>query len=1093
MTEDTEQAKEAIRRCREFREAGKAEAVLRSEFISWLRRIFPSLQDESWINHYSEGSEAITKIADADGTYANRFIDNLVGSTTIEYESDLRVSAKRREGYGQVREHTSGLIRSGVPVSQVRGILSDTVEWHAYDIDLAPDVDPDDCTASDIRLVEIDNLELTEDGESTAARRLIAFVRKHLAREQSRPLRAEFLTIDLGLQSRSCERTAGPLHLLVQEGRQTDPSITLATDLWSHFVDYLEGDAGVFRADAYVDEVYLCILARLLSANVLAGQAITSDNAELKAILDGSYFRDRYQLANMVEQDYFGWLTRPGHLGKLVEIAAAIQHDLYAYDFSWRPEEDLFGRLMADLARRSQRRLLGQEWTPAWLARLLAERCLDNLPLGEKPRIVDMCCGSGSILAEVLKAARQRLALSDMASLHDVVTGFDIDPLAVSLSKTTWVVALADEINTASAPIVIPVYHADSLFAVTPVTSSVPFFGESDTIDLSLDGTTISVPTMLVEPDYREIFDRIVDWTYDEAIDSQAIGSITHLSKEGVGTFLAGAAAACHIAFDADTEQKLTTAVYALVCRMAELAIAGRNGIWAFILRNTYRPGLLSGQFNGLVSNPPWLAMSALADNPYKKVLTQRAMLYGVRPSAQSFLHLELGTMHLLHAVDRYLGADAAVACLIPGTIFNGHHHEPFRQRKFLTSARPVAFQIHEAWQVQPGTFKYPGAAVIGHKRTKLAGLKDNPVGGFVARETGLEAADFSIRAIGDKRTAWTLEKKGLPAAASGNAVIPQQGADLMPRTAVCIEILSNSGAELHVNTPVRGSQWGFTVKAAKELRTDRFPGHVAPAFIYRIAQSENLLPFLLGEYRAPIAIPALRDATGAWHVYDEAAIRGMGFTQTARRFRAINQRLAQVGKGNSLQQRIDERYKLSKQVLGDTGYLVVAGAGGKSTCAACIPVEMARDLVIDQTLYWQVMPGEDEARFFVAMLNSHAMTEAITPFNPKGAFGERHVHALPYRLMPPFDQANEDHARIATLARQMEESVRAIVTSSSYLSDPDKALHVRRRKVREQLAARADFQELEELCAAALGTTSAPNEAEPENGDEEPSGEDGL
>ena len=88
---------------------------------------------------------------------------------------------------------------------------------------------------------------------------------------------------------------------------------------------------------------------------------------------------------------------------------------------------------------------------------------------------------------------------------------------------------------------------------------------------------------------------------------------------------------------------------------MAELAFANRNGIWAFILRNTYRPGLLTGQFNGLVSNPPWLAMSGLADNPYRAMLTARAKLYGIRPTGSSFLHLELGTTHLLHAVDRYL------------------------------------------------------------------------------------------------------------------------------------------------------------------------------------------------------------------------------------------------------------------------------------------------------------------------------------------------------------------------------------------------------------------------------------------------------
>lgn len=1071
MTANIAQAKEAIRRCQEFRDGGKVEAVLRAEFLSRLRLIFPSVEDEAWINHYSSGTEFHTKIGKADGKIADRFIDNLIGSTTIEYEADLRTSAKRDDGFAQVREHAAGLVRSGVPASQVRGILSDTVEWYAYDVELALGVGSSSCTADDITLVLVDELQLVISDDSSAEH-LIGFIRRHLAREQSRPLKAEFLSLDLGLESGPYRRSAASIVKLVCDGRAADTSILLATDLWSGFVDYLESSLGDFRASAYADEAYLCILARLLSANVLADKAIYSDDAELTAILDGSYFCARYQLSNMVELDYFGWMTSTRYVSKLVPVAREIQRDLYAYDFRSRPEQDLFGRLMAELARRSQRKLLGQEWTPAWLARLLAEWCLDNLPKGEPPRIIDMCCGSGSIVVEVLKAARDRFGFSDIADFHEVATGFDIDPLAVSLSKTTWVVALATEIKTATGPIVIPIYHADSLFAVTPVSAALPFLGEEDTIDLSLDGTTVKLPHALVQPIYRDLFDRIVDWAYDEAIDAQKSGKVKAITEAQTIEFISEAAGASGTMLPENLKGPLVTSVHLLVQRMVALARANRNGIWAFILRNTYRPGLLSGQFNGLVSNPPWLAMSGLADNPYRGVLTARAKLYGIRPAGQSFLHLELGTTHLLHAVDRYLKAGAAVACLVPGTIFNGHHHEPLRQREFLGSKRPVALEIGEVWQVAPGTFKYPGAAIIGHKRTHPAGLKARPIHGFLAQETGLLEAEFSIRTLGPERTAWVLEKEGLPVASGGMKAVPQQGADLMPRTAVCIDIKSAAGAEYQVDTPQRGTPWAFTVKAAKELKNARFPGHVAPRYIYRIAQSENLLPFVLGAHCAPIAIPAHRDGTGAWQVYDEVDIRRAGFTQTARRFTAINGKLKAVGKGKSLQARIDERGKLSKQIFGEKGYLIIAGAGGKHICAACVPLAKAHDLVIDQTLYWQVIHVRDEAWFYVGMLNSHALTEAIAPFNPKGAFGERHIHALPYRLMPAFELTNDDHLRIAALAREASAIAQAAVTKDTYLDDPTRALTARRSKLRNILMATEQVMELELLCAAALGTT---------------------
>jgi hypothetical protein len=153
----------------------------------------------------------------------------------------------------------------------------------------------------------------------------------------------------------------------------------------------------------------------------------------------------------------------------------------------------------------------------------------------------------------------------------------------------------------------------------------------------------------------------------------------------------------------------------------------------------------------------------------------------------------------------------------------------------------------------------------------------------------------------------------------------------------ICVELIDASKPERRVDTPQKGSPWSFTVKAAKEMKKESFAGRVAPRFIHLMAQSENLLPFVLGSHRAPIAIPAARGSDGSWHIYDDVDIRRMGFTQTARRFQTINKKLKSVGQGKTLQARIDERGKLTKQVLGNTGHVVVTGAGGKHICAACL------------------------------------------------------------------------------------------------------------------------------------------------------------
>ena len=161
-------------------------------------------------------------------------------------------------------------------------------------------------------------------------------------------------------------------------------------------------------------------------------------------------------------------------------------------------------------------------------------------------------------------------------------------------------------------------------------------------------------------------------------------------------------------------------------------------------------------------------------------------------------------------------------------------------------------------------------------------------------------------------------------------------------------------------------------------------------------------------------------------------------------------------------------------------------GAGGKHICAACLPVAEADDLVIDQTLYWKVFSDENAAWFCVGMLNSHALTEAIAPFNPRGAFGERHIHALPYRLMPAFDPTNEDHRRIAALANELAAVAREAISGDAYLSDPSRALTARRTKLRTLLIDTALMGELELLSAAVLGTTAVSADADDLSDDDE-------
>ena len=579
-----------------------------------------------------------------------------------------------------------------------------------------------------------------------------------------------------------------------------------------------------------------------------------------------------------------------------------------------------------------------------------------------------------------------------LAELATAITGFDIDPLAVLLARTTWVITLKDEIRASSESVTIPVFHADSLFAITPSTRSLPMVGGDASLTIELDGVGIPVPSELIAPAFQPLFDGIVDWCYDEANAAKSRGSLALITKERAGRLVESLAARHRLDIADDLLNSLFDTVATLANRMSELAVANRNGIWAFILRNAYRPGLLAGQFNGLVSNPPWLAMSQFANNPYKVQLSDRALLYGIKPSGAAHLHLELATTHLLHAIDRYLQPQAAVACLLPGTILNGQHHAKFRGGAYLNATRRVPFELREVWAIAPGTFKLRSAAVIGIKNTPES---LSVVEGYAATPTGLVSTDFNRIQLGE-RSAWVLGSTRDQATLGAEDNVPPQGADLMPRTAVCVRILERNGPEWRVDTPQRGDADFFAVQDGKKLIGEWFPGWVSPRFIHLMVQSRNLLPFILDGHYVPVAIPAVRTSDGQWEPMNTAEIRDGGFLQTARRFERINEAMKKSSVVMQLQNKIDERGKLTRQVFPSRGYLVVNGAGGGIACAASLALEDLPNIVVDQTLYWMVASTEDEAWYRVGLMNSKAVTDIIREFNPSGAFGERHLHTLP-------------------------------------------------------------------------------------------------
>ena len=521
--------KELIHRCINFRNAKEKERTLRDEFFSHLRRIFPDLEDQKWIDHYTRGAESTQNMRKkGQAKVLKRFVDTLINATVIEYEKDTRHNHLYEHGKSQLREYVAGEIQKGIPFEQVRAVLSDFVQWEVFEIHVKSSCDATIIDGDDIELISIEQFD-AEDYDTTTPERYLKFLKKHLGRHEARQLNSDNLILDFGLTSRLHMEHTGKLNSVILKARRTNGAVKLATSLWARFVDHLESGSGRFQTTNYSAQLYLMIFVRLLSANVLNQKALSSSQNQLEEILSGRYFHSEFNLLNFVEPDYFGWSTHPPHLQDIIGIAHAMQMDLAAYNYAELPKGDVFAPLVGQLASKTKRKLLGQEQTPQDIARLLARAALDAVPANESPHLVDMCCGSGVIICELLLEMMERDKKVTAEYLMNSITGFDIDPLAVALAKTNWVITLAHKIVSSKASLTIPIFHADSLFVVSPTAKDLPIPKDAVDIPIHLDGKRIQLPRVLIEPEFRLVFDQLIDWAYDAAINAQETGTLSHI------------------------------------------------------------------------------------------------------------------------------------------------------------------------------------------------------------------------------------------------------------------------------------------------------------------------------------------------------------------------------------------------------------------------------------------------------------------------------------------------------------------------------------------------------------------------------------
>lgn len=1053
-------ATNCINSCVSLRNQGSLEDVLRHNFSSYLRLMFDD--NPKWVELHISGTEALVQFS-RDKSQHRGFVDSLVGATVIEYESNLRIQAKYTVGYNQVKEYCAGLLNLNYPVENIRGILSDTVQWFAYDVKFLATDKSTGFSARDIELIQIDSLNCEEDPSSNVL--ILDFLNKHLGRIGSRIPTAESINSDLGFESQLANEYLPRLKSALQEIFREKPEYAdLIQSVWLKFVNSVRDQDSVdtFDIDFYIDEFYLTTISKFIGANVLEGVSIISDQEELKSIIAGEFFKLK-GFDNVVEYDFFGWLNNLPVHETIIELTQKIQLDLRAYDYSETIEEDLFSNLFNELAEKSRKLLLGQAMTPSWLAKNIIENVINEIE-GE-PRLIDMCCGSGTFVVETLKIVSSDFealpSINNSSKLLYCVTGFDIDPLAVILAKINWLMIAKPYLDMENLQSVhIPIYNADSLFAVTPVSEDLL---DEDHYLLRLLDEKVSLPKHLLNPDNRLLFEQILDIGYSSIMTLNTLPE-QDFFKDSLDSVIRQT----NIQLSNELYESTLTFVNQYFTAIFKLNSTGKNGIWNFLILNSYRPALVEKSFNGIISNPPWLTLSRVAENPYKNHLYRLAEDLNIKPVGSSFLHIELATIFLLESIERYLTSDGVVGCVLPGTVLSGDHHHPFRSADYVHAG--INFVVDQIWDLDKSIFNNRGIVLFGKKSEIQV---DYPIKYNYVQQTSISADKDLFYSQLDSKSAWSTFLINRSSNNSYNSEF-SQGADIMPRSLYFHEIDNSSNpnmVNLRAIDPI-SSQSKYLIKDSKKFPDFRIENSsVEAATIFPVIISNSLLPFHITPL--PKALLPIVKTNGEWNSIPSTSVVTMsnGFK------RFVSRASAKYGAGSNIStlwEWLNTRGKLSNQVLDNAQFIVCCGTGGEHVCAHYIKstdYDFTR-LIIDQTINYYIANSENEAIYLVGLLNNSLISNAINVFQTEGNFGARHIHSLPYRVIEKYNDQEPLHLAVVDKTVVLMTELEALYANTNdrnieRLRIPNESsIASKRLKTRELIKSLNAYAEYYDACA---------------------------
>ncbi|HPO13818.1 MAG TPA: N-6 DNA methylase [Candidatus Hydrogenedentes bacterium] len=789
------------------------------------------------------------------------------------------------------------------------------------------------------------------------------------------------------------------------DGVQEESAVKVKFREWNALLSKVYGSE-IGDITLFITHTYLAMLSRAIVAMALF-PTVRRNLKMYRGIVDGVFFRQK-KLVNLAEPDFFSWALGTKAEQTLLENIEHLFSCLDIYNFD-KLDGDILKELYQGLVDPQSRHDLGEYYTPDWLAELVIKE------IGYKGgRLLDPSCGSGSFLYAAARQLRKTAKMTKtklVEALTQDIVGIDVHPVAVLMAKANLLLSLKEEISGYPGEINLQVYMADTLMT-----------GEDKeqnnlVIPVSDNHETFHIPFETIDRGAGAL-DELIDTLCEFSIRGSESVQKEKLAFDGLRGKLQKGRFSPNEIFYWQQNFRL----------LLKLEREKRNTVWAYILKNSYRPSYLRrDKVDYVVGNPPWLSYRYISNPTYKVRVKNLTFEHNLleKTARNLFTQMDTSTVFFAHCQRDFLKPKGIMAFVMPKTaMLPAKQHLRFQRMGFSC--------ILDFSDVKP-LFNVRSCVLIRGKTPKIVAI---PCKIYHAdfkgeRNLTLSAASMMLSHTKNKHDFLTSDIQYSPYHARF-----LQGATLVPRCFWFVEHEDILGA--NIQTPfLRTSREAY--ENAKSPWTIQIEGQIEKEFLFGTVLAKDLLPFVV--HHLSLVILPLSVASGkSLHIINSEQALADGYVHAYDWFQNVQNIWLSKRKDKSYTvfQWLNYDNKLTQQSL-KSNFTILYNKSGTNISASLVSKKEAenigpfkiRGFVADMVTYWFKTDSEEEAHYLVGILNSEIVNDVIKPFQTQGLQGERDIHRRPFEAcnIPLFDQNNKKHLRIAELSRDCRKRLLPIVS----------------------------------------------------------------